>query len=182
MSGTQDGNVTPVPPEPPVDPSTARYGAEVYLPSQDLKDWVRGWESYRGYPYDIDGGWTFGYGHREPYGSPNIPAFINEPDARTLFDLDIVQRGANRVYSDIVAMLTQQEFDALVSVAYNTTQKAWSQIAAGVNQGADMTALLPQFTYGFSKKDNKMVQYPGLVRRRAGEVAIWENGDYTKVA
>jgi lysozyme len=184
-----EGSTVPNPADPsaPFDPSgvydprdvtTRRMHAANFVPSEEVQAFIRRFESYRGTPYDLgDGGMTYGYGHQEPYNSPNIPDFISEPDARELFASDVYERGAVRVYDDVVRPVNQQEFDALVSVAFNLTLRSWRELAARVNAGDDVPSVLAQYVYATINGVKKKLR--GLERRRAGEVAIWSSGDYS---
>jgi GH24 family phage-related lysozyme (muramidase)/murein DD-endopeptidase MepM/ murein hydrolase activator NlpD len=126
---------------------------------------------------------TIGYGHliagKNSCESITIPAkFMNgltDAEADALLFQD-VQRISNLVKSKVTVDLYQHEFDALVSLAYNTE--------ASVGSESTLLRLLNTTDYDGAANEFKNwriaagVVSPGLVKRRAQEKEIFKNNTY----
>lgn len=86
--------------------------------SDEGYDAIRGYETYvdKPRPDSVAGVMTYGYGHVKHAGDKTT--FISEPDARELLraDVAIFESAVNRL---VTVPLTQSQFDALVSFAFN---------------------------------------------------------------
>lgn len=121
------------------------------------------------------GVWTIGYGHTGKDVRPDM--VINLMRAGELFDADLArfEAGLDALISKSEVTLTQGQYDALVSFAYNVGLDAfkgstlWCKVKTNP---ADPTipAELRRWVY------SKGVKLPGLVRRREGEARIYERG------
>jgi lysozyme len=142
------------------------------------------WEGFRPSAYDDGAGYpTIGVGHKlrpeeAQAGAVNIggqavpyAGGITEPQAEALLrqDLAMVEAAVN---SQVAKALSQNQFDALVSLAFNVGVGAFSRstLLRLINAGR-LDAVPNEFmrwVYAGQKK------VPGLVRRREMEVALWE--------
>lgn len=73
--------------------------------------------------------------------------------------------------------LSQQQFDALVSFAFNVRNYGSSKLFANVSSGTAVTE--ENFTaYGHARVNEKLVEIPSLMARRRSEYDIYENNKY----
>ena len=124
------------------------------------------------YPDPASGGdpWTVGIGHTGPEVVPGYE--ITQAVANQLLrdDLDRFERG---IGEQIDVPLRQEQFDALVSWAFNCGLGATgdSTLRRRLNEGEDVNTViaeeLPRWTSG---------GMPGLVRRRNAEVRLATTG------
>lgn len=143
-------------------------------PSDALKDWLRAKEKLMLTRYELgDGGVTIGYGHFEPYSRAHlVPETITREEAGRLFEEDIEARGARWVRAYVNVPLTQNEFDALTSMAFNLSPRSFKEIADALNAGEDWKAVALQFTRPGTNLEK------GLIARREDEFAIFDQGIY----
>ena len=99
---------------------------------------------------------------------------IDRATADEWFALDVKERGEKWVKTYVTVPLTQPQFDALVSMAYNLSPRSFKTIADAVNAGEDPEAAALQFVRAGTGLER------GLRRRRAVEVAMFrtEPGAY----
>jgi len=116
-----------------------------------------------------DGGWTIGRGRYYPDGGPVPPERISLETADAWFAQDIDDRGVRWVRAYVTAPLTQAQFDALVSMAYNLRPSSFKQIAEAVNAGEDPEAAALRFVRAGTNLEK------GLRRRRALELAMYRS-------
>jgi lysozyme len=129
---------------------------------------------------DAVGVWTIGYGHTAMAGAPEVRAgmTISNAEAHDILarDVEVFAKGVRAV---VQIKLTDQQFSALVSFAYNVGLGGFkrSSVLAAVNAG-DFDAV-PRRLNLWTKAGGKVL--PGLVRRRAAEGALFmsENADVT---
>jgi lysozyme len=146
----------------------------------DEYDAIVGWDAMDGDP------WTIGWGHTGSDVYPGLSCTKDEADR--WFDADVF-----RFVHDVNSLLgatrvTQNEFDALVSFAYNCGSDIDSDdIAEGLGDST-LLRLLKNGDIGgaaneFPKwnKSNGRVT-PGLVRRRAAERAMFLGQDWRAAA
>ncbi len=130
--------------------------------------------------HDAAGVLTIGYGHTSMAGEPVVRTGlqISEADADDILRRD-VQQFASGVAGAVKIPLTDQQFSALVSFAYNVGLGAFrkSGVLAAVNTGDFDT--VPRRLQVWAKAGGRVL--PGLVRRRAAEAALFvsENGSST---
>lgn len=142
---------------------------------------ICGWEKFAAKPYLDEGGkLTWGYGHCQRRGE-KAPAGITEPEARVLMAADLAEAEA-AVLRGIRVPLSQQQFDALVSLAFNAGAGAVavesSSIARLMNAGA-AAAAGPRFElWDKITKAGRLVASTGLLKRRRAERRIFETGVY----
>lgn len=135
--------------------------------SQSIKNKIKAWEGCRLTAYRCPAGvWTVGYGHT---GSDVIPGKrITQAEADALFEADI-----NKFADGVTATLkgvrvNNNQFDALVSLAYNIGMGAFAKSTLLTKVMADpgnpgIRAEFARWTRGGGKV------LPGLVRRRTAE-------------
>ncbi len=142
---------------------------------------LAGHEGIVPYPYlDSVGVWTIGVGHTAGAGAP-APAKMTKGEAisiaecMAIFARDLAQYEA-AVASHITAPLTQPQFDALVSFAYN--------LGAGALAGSTLRKRLNALDYSGAAAEfpkwNKAggVANAGLTARRVAERVLFTSGIY----
>lgn len=164
-------------PEPVYDPKdvmSRRFMPSELKPSEQLKDWLRRKEKLMLTRYELgDGGVTIGYGHYEPYSRAHlVPETITVNEAEQLFADDIEARGARWVRAYVRVPLTQNEFDALTSLAFNLSPRSFQRIASALNAGEDWKAIALEYTRPGTNLEK------GLIARREDEFAIFDQGNY----
>lgn len=123
------------------------------------------------------GNCTWGIGtlaHRGPCTAEELARVVTDADVEREFAarLRATERG---VENRIKVQLNQAQFDALVSLAYNTgvagAEKVFKLVNSHDFDGA--AKMILSMTYGSTVKDGKTVRvfYPGLVARRNREAA-----------
>ena len=126
------------------------------------------------------GKWTIGYGHTSAAGAPEVrPGMvITQSEAEAILRADL-SRFEDRVNRLVKVPLTQNQFDALVSFDFNTGKLHSSTLLRRLNAGrhGDVPAELMRWTKGKDPKAGRMVELPGLVRRRRDEAALWRSLD-----
>lgn len=139
-------------------------------PSPRCVELVKRFEGFRAKPYLCPAGVaTIGYGHTEGI-SLSDPAISREA-AAALLEKDLANFAAG-VARMLAAPVTQNQFDALVSFAYNVGlgNLQRSTLLKKVNAG-DLAGAAREFAK-WTKAEG--VELPGLVRRRAAERALFE--------
>lgn len=123
------------------------------------------------------GNCTWGIGtlaHRGPCTAEELARVVTDADVEREFAARLreTERGVER---KVKVPLNQAQFDALVSLAYNTgvagAEKVFKLVNAHDFDGA--AKMISSMTYGSTVKDGKIVRivYPGLVIRRNREAA-----------
>lgn len=134
---------------------------------------IKQWEGLRLRAYRCPAGvWTIGYGHT---GNVRAGMEITEEDADALLvsDLATFERA---VAQAVKVPLTQHQFDALVSFAFNVGVEAFrkSTLLRKLN-ALDYAAVpgeLAKWVYAGGRK------LDGLVSRRAAEAGLWVRGSH----
>ena len=114
-----------------------------------------------------DGGWTLGRGRYFPYSGPRPPDRISLETADAWFADDVANKGERWVKAYVSADLTQPQFDALVSMAFNLSPKSFRTIADQVNEGNDPEAAALRCVRAGTNLER------GLRNRRAAELALF---------
>lgn len=122
-------------------------------------------EAYR----DAVGIWTIGYGHTGPNVHDGLKITQAQADAILAQD---VGRFASGVAANVNVALTQSEFDALVSFAFNVGLGAFrsSTLLKLLNDNADRTVVASQFLR-WNKAGSKVLD--GLTKRRNAEKVLF---------
>ncbi|MDR1026908.1 MAG: lysozyme [Rickettsiales bacterium] len=151
--------------------------------SKECVAYLKGYERFSATPYDDGAGvMTIGYGHAIKKGE-RFDA-ISESQAADLFarDLEATEDIVNRCARN----LTQSQFDALASLAYNIGPDAFakSTLVSYLNGGATRPAYpttesaFKAFDKASNPKTGRKETMPGLVNRRADDWNIYANGKY----
>jgi lysozyme len=149
-------------------------------PSPAILEFMEGWEGCRLTRYlDQNGNPTIGRGHLLPPGSTMETCTQDEADAFFLADVDATASGLTPYVPD---GCTQQQFDALLSLAYNEGAGAvgrstlMNDFAAG-----DLDGVGHEYDthWHFIHDGKQFVVDEGLVRRRAAEKLVFFDGNYS---
>ena len=93
--------------------------------SANGRNLIEGFEGLRLTSYqDQRGIWTVGYGHTGPDVYPGLT--ISQPEADDLLAVDL-HHAETAIYKTVQAHLTQNQFDAVVSLVYNIGGGAFSK-------------------------------------------------------
>ncbi|PJJ59442.1 lysozyme [Hymenobacter chitinivorans] len=134
---------------------------------------------------------TIGYGHVIQKGEEHLKtAVLTEPEAAALLAKDLARYEA-AVTGAIKVPLTQNQFDACVTMCYNigTTGFATSNLVKKINERAPEAVIRPYWEVwnkmdgtrnrkdddkdGLVDEAGEKQVAPGLVRRRANELALY---------
>ncbi|MEO1554343.1 MAG: glycoside hydrolase family protein [Pseudomonadota bacterium] len=143
--------------------------------SQAGLDVIKAFEGFRARSELLPNGrWIIGYGHvrRAKKGIR-----VSESEAEAIlreYDLPPVERFVMRC---VLAPMTQNEFDALVSLAFNIGPKAFasSDVVASMNGGNRLEAAQAFDGWRQAKIGGRIQIVDALVRRRAAEKALFLN-------
>ena len=143
--------------------------------SQAGLDVIKAFEGFRASSELLPNGrWIIGYGHlrRAKEGTR-----VSEPEAEAIlreYDLPPVERFVMRC---VLAPMTQNEFDALVSLAFNIGPTAFSSsdVVAALNSGQRLDAAHAFDHWRRAKIGGRVQIVDALVRRRAAEKALFLN-------
>ncbi|MEO1303332.1 MAG: lysozyme [Pseudomonadota bacterium] len=121
-----------------------------------------------------NGRWIVGYGHVR---RARDGVSLSEPEAEAIlreYDLPPVERYVTHC---VLAPMSQNEFDALVSLAFNIGAKAFasSDVVAGINGGNRLDAANSFDLWRRAKIGGRIQIVDALVRRRAAEKALFLN-------
>lgn len=116
-----------------------------------------------------DGGWSIGWGRYYKDGGPVPPETITQDQADAWLTDDVDAKGAKWVRAYVKVNVTQAQFDALASMAYNLSPKSFSVIADAVNAGQDPQDAAMRYTLPGSKFER------GLINRRTQELAMYRS-------
>jgi GH24 family phage-related lysozyme (muramidase) len=113
--------------------------------------------------------YTIGWGHYGADVEPN--QVITEERADLLFqtDLQLYENGVNRVYQGV--NLSQNQFDALVIMAYNCGVGAVSQTLLKLIKQGDKKAIVKWWENHYITCEGQVLK--GLQRRRAEEAELF---------
>lgn len=130
-------------------------------------------EGFGGKAYLCPAGvWTIGYGHT---GGVKAGQTVSRTEAERLLRADVAatERGVSTLAADAAVKLSQGQFDALVSFAFNVGLDAlrlstlWRK-AAKDPADATIATEFGKWVYAGGRK------LPGLIKRRAKEAALWQ--------
>jgi lysozyme len=136
-------------------------------------DLIRSFEGFRAHAVKLtDGRFLIGHGHTK---SAREGAVISQEDALLLlkeYDLPPVERALNEW---VLSPLNQNEFDALVSFAFNIGLREFrdSAVLAHLNAGEMLAAADAMLAWRKAKLDGRLIVVDALVRRRAAEMALF---------
>lgn len=139
-----------------------------------IRAMIMQWEGCRLKAYHCPAGvLTIGYGHTGPDVTEGMT--ITAAQAVALFnaDIDRFAESVRQLLGETVTRLRPQQFDALVSLAYNIGPGNFrrSSVMAKVKADPDDPTIRDAFMRHVKARDRhgNLITLPGLVRRRAGE-------------
>lgn len=142
--------------------------------SQAGIDFIEKWETFRPTAYlpTPNDKWTIGYGHTDSVKEGDT---CTQDQANVWFDADC-QWANEAVRQHVTVPLTQNQFDALVSLVFNIgkTNFEESTLLRNINDGKFNMAADPTVGFPAWRKQGKRV-LPGLVARRAAELAVFQS-------
>lgn len=118
-----------------------------------------------------DGGETIGWGHYGAYGT--LPDTITQAQADAMFSDDVQSRAAKWVRLYVTVDLTQEQFDALCSIAYNMSPRSFKKFADSVNAGNGIDGIANQSVSWVAANLQN-----GIQNRRNAEMALFDSGVY----
>jgi lysozyme len=140
--------------------------------SRSAVELIMAFEGFRAKAAPLDDGrWTVGYGHT---ATARDGAEITEADAEALLLYDLIQ-ASHAVNEHVYAPLTQNQFDALVSLTFNIGPRAFksSPTVRRLNEGRTLEAALAMELWRKADLDGERIVIDALVRRRAAEKALF---------
>jgi len=143
-----------------------------YRVSRTAIELIKRFEGYRRKAARLpDGRWTIGYGHTL---TAREGAEVSEEDAEALLIYDLIAV-AHVVNENVFTPLTQNQFDALVSFAFNLGTDAFrsSQVLARLNAGEPLQAACAMELWRKTEFQGGRIVLDALVRRRAAEKALF---------
>lgn len=141
--------------------------------SQKGQDFIKGYEKLSLTVYDAHpphGDWTIGYGHKVE--SNDVPPITKE-QAEKLFSQDVARMAAH-VNSDLKVSVTQNQFDALVSLRFNAGANNVTPPVSDLNRTGHAT--MEDFTNHYITAGG--IPMRGLRIRRAAEWEMFSQGVY----
>lgn len=143
-------------------------------PSPDLLAFVEGWEGLRTTAYDDGGGvWTIGIGRTKDVRRGDT---CTEEQARAWFADELIAY-ARALERYITRPPTQQQYDALLSLAYNCGVPAIGESGVMARHNAGLTEDCGNRFLLWNKDGGRPVA--GLTKRREAERRIYLHGDYS---
>ena len=143
-----------------------------YQASPATLDLIKRFEGYRRTAAQLaDGRWTIGYGHTK---TARQGAEVSEADASALLIWDLMEVAAV-VNAVVFTPLSQNQFDALVSFAFNIGPENFrhSAVLRRINEGALLDAAFALEQWRKADFDGERIVVDALVRRRAAEKALF---------
>jgi GH24 family phage-related lysozyme (muramidase) len=118
-----------------------------------------------------DGRWTLGFGHVKT-AREGLSVSRSEAEDLLRWDLRSIE---DAVRQSALMPLSQNEFDALVSFAFNIglANFAKSDVLRYLNQGQPVAAALAMHAWRRAKVNGRIIVIDALVRRRAVEAAMF---------
>lgn len=158
------------PPLPPAPDSQNAANAWLAINERGL-DIIRDSEGLRLQSYHLAGQWLIGYGHA---GTATAGMSITEADAERLL-IDDVKSAEAAVRRLVTRPVNENEFSALVSLAYNLGEGAFARtlVVKRLNEG-DRKGAADAFRYlAAAKIDGRRVVLDALKSRRQKERALF---------
>lgn len=153
--------------------------------SKNGEDFLKNYEAFSPVLYDNDGSknTTIGYGHLVHKGKIDnresekpFKKGLTKEDADKLFSKDI-RKYIAIVNKNITVPISQNQFDALVSLTYNLGHLP-KELANKINAGKIDSTEVKNIFLKYTHSDHKFVQ--GLANRRNDEVELFLNNDYVR--
>lgn len=134
---------------------------------------IKGFEGFRPRASRLpDGRWIVGYGHTR---TARAGLSVSPQDAELVLahaDLPPIEQ---LIHEEVLAPLTQNEFDALVSFAWNIGPGAFqsSSVLASLNEGDRLAAASDMWLWRRGRVGEEVKIIDALVRRRAAEISLF---------
>ena len=138
---------------------------------------IKGFEGFRGKSYRCPAGvWTIGYGHTSMAGPPAVRAgqIMSRAEADRVLAHNI-EKFAAQLRPLITADLTDNQFSALVSFAYNVGVGGFRNSGVRRAVNAEQHKSVPRRLALWVKAGGRTL--PGLVKRRSAEAALYMTPD-----
>ncbi len=141
-------------------------------------DFIKGFEEFRSKPYQCSAGkWTNGYGHTKGVTSETPPISLEQGEKNFQSDVAPCEAAVDRFTR---VALSQNEFNALVSFAFNTGVEALrdSSLLQKLNTGNREAAAkeFMRWVYFKDPQTRELKISPGLSRRRREEMEMFLSG------
>jgi lysozyme len=133
---------------------------------------IKRFEGYRRHAVQLpDGRWMIGHGHTL---TAREGAEVSEADAEALLLYDLITV-AHTVNENVFAPLTQNQFDALCSFAFNVGLDNFrrSQVLKRLNAGSPVQAACAMELWRKADFEGERIVVDALVRRRAAEKTLF---------
>jgi len=133
---------------------------------------IKSFEGYRRSSARLaDGRWTIGYGHTKT-AREGVEVSPSDAEALLIYDLMEITQAVN---DWTFAPLTQNQFDALVSFAFNVGLENFrrSMVLRRVNEGAMLQAAAALDLWRKADFEGERIVVDALVRRRAAEKSMF---------
>ena len=116
------------------------------------------------------GGWLIGYGHT---ATARAGLQISPRDAALILRHHDLPRFEQQIAEQVLSPLSQNEFDALVSFAFNIGSEAFSNsdVVAALNAGDRPLAANAMWAWRLANISGELRVVDALARRRAAEIA-----------
>lgn len=140
--------------------------------SRNAIELIKRFEGYRRKAAQLpDGRWTIGYGHTL---TAREGAEVSEEDAEALLIYDLIGV-AHGVNENTLVPLTQNQFDALCSFAFNLGADTFrtSQVLARLNAGETLQAACAMELWRKVEFNGRRIVLDALVRRRSAEKTLF---------
>jgi lysozyme len=133
---------------------------------------IKRFEGYRAKAAQLpDGRWTIGYGHTL---TAREGAEVSESDAEALLIYDLIPV-THLINENVFTPITQNQFDALVSFAFNVGADSFrgSQVLKRLNSGDTVQAACSMELWRKAQFEGGAIVIDALVRRRASEKTLF---------
>lgn len=136
-------------------------------------DLIKGFEGFRPRASRLpDGRWIVGYGHTRT-ARPGLA--VSQRDAELVLAHSDLPPIEQLIQDEVLAPLTQNEFDALVSFAWNIGPGAFqsSSVLSNLNEGDRLAAASDMWLWRRGRVSGEVKIIDALVRRRAAEISLF---------
>lgn len=134
---------------------------------------IKGFEGFRPRASRLpDGRWIVGYGHTR---TARAGLAVSPRDAELVLAHSDLPPIEQLIQDEVLAPLTQNEFDALVSFAWNIGPGAFqsSSVLANLNEGDRLAAASDMWLWRRGRVSGEVKIIDALVRRRAAEISLF---------
>lgn len=134
---------------------------------------IKGFEGFRPRASRLpDGRWIVGYGHTRT-ARPGLQ--VTPQDAELVLAHSDLPQIEQLIQDEVLAPLIQNEFDALVSFAWNIGPGAFqsSSVLANLNEGDRLSAASDMWLWRKGRVSGEVKIIDALVRRRAAEISLF---------